>query len=294
MLNYRTLRENALTRLPIWAKRRILPPLYGRILDYFHAHPAEAASYAQELAVVKEIGPVMLPYEFAKRSHDPQMETGIDKKNGLPFVLHKGRPLYFPREKDTAAVRNAYAGLVAEQHPQSPHLYLSPRLEAMPFDCAIDCGAAEGIFALDVAERVPQIVLCECDEKWVEALHATFAPYRHKTTIVQKFVSDTNEGRCVTLQKLIQDTGARRAVVKVDVEGAEAKVVRGAAEEAAQVAAFLVCVYHKALDAQELEPLLRSMGFETELTPGSMLLLDEQIEKMEPPFFRKGVLRCFR
>jgi hypothetical protein len=36
------------------------------------------------------------------------------------------------------------------------------------------------------------------------------------------------------------------------------------------------------------------MGFETELAPGFMLMLDERIEKMEPPFFRKGALRCLR
>ena len=68
----------------------------------------------------------------------------------------------------------------------------------------LDVGSAEGIFTLDVIDLIEHAYLFECDDEWVEALEATFLPWKDKITIVRKYVSDMDDENNTTLDSYFQ------------------------------------------------------------------------------------------
>ena len=82
----------------------------------------------------------------------------------------------------------AYKGLLIEQDRRSAHRYVGS-YEELRGKTLLDIGAAEAIFTLDTIEYINHAYLFECDEAWVEALNATFTPWKDKITIVRKYVS---------------------------------------------------------------------------------------------------------
>jgi predicted RNA methylase len=159
-------------------------------------------------------------------------------------------------------------------------------------DVVLDVGAAEGIFALGVVERASRVVLIESDPAWIGALERTFAPWREKVTVINKFASDADDERNVRLDSL---TGAAEGplVLKLDVEGAEERVLRGAAEALARPdTRAVICTYHRHDDHRRLSESMRGRGFEVSDSPGWMLFLLDR--NLRPPFFRRGVIYCVR
>lgn len=100
----------------------------------------------------------------------------------------------------------AYRGLLIEQDKRSAHRYVDS-YEELKGKTLLDIGAAEAIFTLDTIEYIDHAYLFECDESWIEALEATFAPYKEKITIVRKYVSDVNDEDNITLDTFFRDEG---------------------------------------------------------------------------------------
>ena len=71
--------------------------------------------------------------------------------------------------------------------------YLSDNFTVQQDDVLLDVGSAEGIFALTHIEKLKHVVLFERNAQWVEALEATFAPWKEKVTIIRKYVSDCDD-----------------------------------------------------------------------------------------------------
>ena len=46
-------------------------------------------------------------------------------------------------------------------------------------DIAVDAGAAEGIWSLDIIDKIKELYLFECDDDCIEPLRATFAPWKN-------------------------------------------------------------------------------------------------------------------
>ena len=90
----------------------------------------------------------------------------------------------------------------------------------------VDVGAAEGIFALSNVEQAGRIVLFESSKEWIEPLKATFAPWKEKVEIVNKFAGDISNAKCVTLDDYFVP-GDKLSFLKIDVEGAESRLLSG-------------------------------------------------------------------
>ena len=151
----------------------------------------------------------------------------------------------------------------------------------------LDIGAAEGIFTLNAIEQISHAYLFECDEEWIEALEATFAPWKEKITIVRKYVSDTDEGDYITLDRYFQETtSGKRFFLKMDIEGYERKALKGAQQLLKQAdVSGAVCLYHRKDDKEVIQKICAENGFETSIRPNFLYIENEM---------RPGVLNFYR
>jgi len=270
--------------------------LKDTVAAYFRAHPDRAAPYQNELrrlAACENDYMAVYPYPFCDNYMNGVSCVKVEQgPNGLPYVMHKGRPLYFPPQWGQL-IPYKYRYLCMEQDPESPHRYLTPALEGGTFDVLIDAGCAEGMLALELADRVGRIVLVECDPLWLPCLAATFAPWKDKVILVPKKLSDTDSADSVTLATLARELRITNALLKMDIEGYEAQALRGAGALATYAAAVLCCTYHRAGDAALLPAALEGLGYAAELSRGWMLFASppEWLPLPEPPYFRKGLVR---
>ena len=97
-----------------------------------------------------------------------------------------------------ASAEAAYRGLLIEQDKRSAHRYVDS-YEELKGETLLDIGAAEAVFTLDTIDYIDRAYLFECDEAWIEALEATFAPWNDKIMIVRKYVSDVDDDNNLSL-----------------------------------------------------------------------------------------------
>ncbi len=219
-----------------------------------------------------------------------ETEVHTDPENGLFYVIHDGKRLYYSRKFSTETeVRNAYNGISMEQDKNSPHCYMSDRFGVRENDTVVDIGAAEGNFSLDVIEQAGIVYIIEPDPDWIEALQATFRPWIDKVKIINKFVSDVDSGDYVTLYRLLGED--RVDFIKMDVGGAESRIISSSRElfEGNQSVRLAVCTYHRKKDAEIAVRVLTNLGFNCTYTGGYMLYL---FGNLTPPYFRKTLIRA--
>ncbi len=180
-----------------------------------------------------------------------------------------------------------------EQDPKCPHCYENERFRVEEGDVLLDIGAAEGNFALSAVDRVARIILFESNKEWIEALNATFEPWKEKVTIVNKFVGDVTNSECTTLDDYISED-EKISFLKIDVEGAESKLLNGCRRilQERSPLKVAICTYHKQQDEQEFSAFLTRFGFETTHSNGYMLLYHDK--KIEAPFLRRGLIRAMK
>ena len=164
------------------------------ILDYYNQLSPEKISEAEHeaLSYVRRKGIEVFPYKFNENYKKEDVKVHLDKQNGLKYVLENDRRLYFKRKSSARGVRRNYTALRVEQDKQSAHRYLTPSFTIEEGDILVDVGAAEGNLPLSVIEKVKKVYLFETDPAWLEALQATFAPWKDKVVIVNKFVGNQN------------------------------------------------------------------------------------------------------
>lgn len=235
---------------------------------------------------------VIFPYDFSLEYDHMKVRAFKDEDNGLYYVKHKGKRLYYSREfNNEAIVRYMYTSICIEQDPRSPHCYLTKNFDVMEGDIVLDIGAAEGNFSLDVVERAGKIYLFETDERWIEALNLTFAPWKDKVEIINKYVSDSDNGRSVKLSTLF--AGKKIDFIKMDVEGAEVKILRSSRDiiDRQKNIRLAVCTYHTNEDATLIEEIMKIYRIDYEFSEGYMLFI---YSHLTPPYFRKVLLRASR
>lgn len=196
-----------------------------------------------------------------------QIET--DPVNGLTYVLHHGKKLYFPGNMESGKIRGLYKALVMEQDIRSPHHYLdSP--EEVKGRTFLDIGSAEGLVSLDIVEWVDKIYLFECDLAWIEALKATFAPWKDKVFIVNKYISDVDDDKNQTLDHFLEDKSRENLFLKMDIEGAERKALKGGAKLFAEVKdlKYAICSYHLRDDEKVISEFLSGYAHEYRIQRG--------------------------
>lgn len=196
-------------------------------------------------------------YLFRHEYDNFHVDVLLDSSNGLHYVLHEEKRLYFHRKFDVNKISRMYKALVMEQDIRSAHHYFDSlsEIEGKTF---LDIGSAEGFTSLEVVELVDKIYLFECDENWIEALNATFAPWKEKVCIINKYINDLNDERNQTLDDFLQDKFNDKLFLKMDIEGAERRALAGATSLFINATSleYAICSYHLADDEKVIASFL--------------------------------------
>lgn len=241
-------------------------------------------------------GLVRFPYNQIKTVGE--IKAGRDKHLNLPFVLHKGKRLYYPSEYSLDDCVDAYRFLIEQDQilesgylEKAPHCYQLEQFKVEKGDVLLDGGAAEGLFTLELIDEVSQAYIVEADAKWLPALRATFAPYADKVKIINKFLSDTIDDRNTTIFEVLSKQKGQ-CFVKMDIEGAEPKVIKGSAGflRSRDNIKLSCCSYHYNDDAETMARLFDEIGYWHEFSDGWLFFAEYDSPK--PPFFRKVLIRA--
>ena len=241
-------------------------------------------------------------YPYKQLMFLPNIEAGYDKNVKLPYVIHKGRKLYFPPKRSIDWCKKYYSICVSKEAilggkymEKQPHQYQSDRCKIENNDILVDVGCAEGLFTLDNIDKIDHAYLFECDPQWFAPLQATFRDSEDKVTIIHKSVGVIDSDSVITLEKALQGNSGRSMFVKMDIEGAEVEVITGNKQFLADNnrIKLSVCTYHRLSDAETIKALYEEMGFQYEFSDGYMYL--PKFDKKDSfPYFRKGVLRGWK
>lgn len=196
---------------------------------------------------LKERGYSHYPYEFAKRYEEMVVDIREDKEKGLFYVMHHGiKKLYYPRNTEKSKIEKNYRALLIEQGMNHSHHYVDS-LEEFRGKTFLDVGSAEGLTSLDAIEYVNFLYLFEFETEWIEALKATFEPWKEKVMIVERYVGRRNDDFCLTLDEFIKDKSRENLFLKMDIEGAECEALMGAEKlfTEAKNLDFAICTYHR-------------------------------------------------
>jgi hypothetical protein len=286
-----------LSPLPAWySSGGDLTSLRRKINLYFKFSPSKRRNLWDEIAflhseaLISNHWSFLFPYPFVFKYDHKSVKVEKDEANGLFYVIHNGRRLYYSRIYRTEeAVQHAYSGISIEQDERSPHCYMDEKFRVEENDVVVDIGAAEGNFSLDVIDKARTVYIIEPDSDWIEALNATFNPWKDKVHIVNKFAAENDSENCVSLSGLLGDNPVN--FIKMDVGGAEAAIIRSSESLLSRNASvkLAVCTYHRKEDAETTEKTLTDLGFNYSFTTGYMLYVHTNLT---PPYFRKTLIRA--
>ncbi len=252
--------------------------------------------------VIQETLEYWKTHDFSIFNQHIQIETVhtvfFDDPCGLPYIKFetvdkKFLNMYYPKNYKDFHVRDGkeyVKNLLTEQLPTSPHLYVTDEHKVNAGDVLIDAGVAEGNFALKYVDLCSKIYLFEPDEKWQEPLRQTFKDYRDKVEIIPRFVSDVTDEENITIDDALPDLRGENIFLKMDVEGAEPRALRGAKKilTSNKVRAS-VCTYHNADDLIKVKSILQNFGFKTSTSAGYMVFF-YNLNTFNTADFRKGVV----
>ena len=285
--------------------RRLVPKFIRRpieknkikstVLNYYESLKAAQISEEESkaLAYLRKNELSIFPYPFQEKYNRADIEVHVDPDNQLKYIITDNKKLYFKRKSSKRGVRRNYNFLKIEQDPESPHRYLTNSFNVEEGDILVDVGAAEGNLPLEVIDKVKKAYLFETDERWIEALEATFAPWKDKVVIINKFVSNVNDEKNVTLDEYFKDKEPYN-FLKVDAEGAEDKILEGATQTltARQQIKLALCCYHKPHDEDKFKAQLEQWNYDVSFANGYMIFPEPKTFK--PPYLRRGVLRAVK
>lgn len=269
--------------------------LYYKVLYHHEANPSP--EFSAEINFLKQHAS-LTPFPYKQVKPSPSVEAGMDTEKGMPYVLHAGKRLYFPAGWSVDAARQMYLNYIVTENilgggytEKAPHQYLSDDFQLSENTLVVDIGAAEGLFLLDVIDRVKSAILFEPSQGWLVPLKATFAAYADKVTIIEKFATNRDSATEARIDSCIKP-GNEPIFIKMDVEGYEQLVLSGAEKLFTESRDIKVacCTYHRQDDAQKLQEYFESRGLTTAFSEGYMLFpYDDQIAA---PYFRKGMIRA--
>ncbi len=280
--------------VPKFIRKRILarrlPVAIRSYYDGLSEKPSE--EIAGVLKYLSKNPIAVFPNDFQDEYQQDSVEVFFDREKDLRYVLLEGKKLYFKRKWGIKKIQSLFNLLSKEQDHRSPHRYLTDLFAFNTGDVLYDVGAAEGNFALSVVERASRIILFEADREWIEPLKATFEPWKEKVEIVNKYVGDFSNATHTVLDNHIFAGESETAFVKIDVEGAESKLLKGSHRMLSEMKRIkiAICTYHKQNDEKEFSSLLKQYGFETATSEGYMLFFYDKL--LRAPYFRRGLIRA--
>jgi hypothetical protein len=152
-----------------------------------------------------------------------------------------------------------------------PHL----RAFAREATVGIDVGAAEGEYTLFylAQPRMKHVLAFDPSDRFPEELNANLAlngfAGDRRLTLEKRFVSDSEDGSHCTLDACAAAALGGPCVVKIDVDGGESSVLRGARRLLARKDVFWIIETHSADLESECVRMLREAGHETQIVPNA-------------------------
>lgn len=270
--------------------------LYIKILQYYEYN--DSKEYQNELEYLKKHG-ALTPY-LQKRTYKepPKVNTGFDKKKKMSFVLHKNKKLYFPEHYSKEDAKRVYLNLIIDEDilgsgfkEKNFHQYTTESFCVKNNDILLDVGACEGLFLLDMIDKVSKGFIIESNKNWIKALKVTFEPYKDKITIINKFASNKDSQNEITIDTCLKNEFGS-IFIKMDIEGCEYSALCGAEKVLTRKDDIRVscCTYHYHDDSQLIEKFFKDIGYKTEFSVGYTLF--NAYDEMKPPFFRRGLIRA--
>lgn len=106
------------------------------------------------------------------------------------------------------------------------------------------------------------------------ALQATFEPWKEKTMIVKKYISDHDDDVNAALDNFLKDKSRKDIFLKMDIEGAECMALQGCMELFAKAdhLDFAICTYHKETDVVQIPAFLDRFNCSYSFTDGYMFV----------------------
>lgn len=258
---------------------------------------ATSNQYKAESLYIQKNGLTVFPYRRIREM--PPVEGGFDEALKLPYVIHKGKRLYFPRSYSVDKCVKVYESYISEEcllggtfREKQPHQYLTDVFAVEEGDVLVDVGCAEALLSLDSIEKVSRVYLFEGEAKWIPALNATFKDYMYKVVIINKYVSDQDTDTTITLKTALRNEQGKRLFIKMDIEGVEVNVLNGSRDYLGNTSNIKIacCTYHKQHDDEEIPQILSELGFDYEFSDGYMLFLQDV--NLQYPYFRHGLVRA--
>ena len=264
--------------------------LKQKILDYYLAKRTLDPEEEKVIDYLQKNGIHVFPYSFKDKYNPKNIKVYKDKKVNLHYIIFENKRLYYYKLRKNKKVQKYFHTLLIEQDIDSPHRYLTQNFNVKPNNVVVDVGAAEGNFALSVVEKAKALYLFEPHPQWVQALRATFQPWKEKVHIVQKFVSNKNDVNNVSLDDFFQNKTIN--FLKIDAEGSEDQVLDGCKDILSKQKQMKValCAYHRQNDEIHLSKKLRQYGFSDINSNGYMIFYDDK--NLREPYLRRGILRA--
>ncbi len=266
------------------------PKLRKKIIKYLKNIPEKQISEEQKevLEFLLKNPLQVFPYDFTKKYHN-RCNVYHDNYTGLHFVLFEGKKLYFKRSWTVERIQTIFNNLLIEQDDKSPHRYLDDDFSVNKNDTIIDIGVADGNFTLSLIERIKKAYLFESDPEWIEALNATFEPWKEKVQIINKWVSNIDDDTYVTIDNYFKNI--KIDFIKIDVDGFERKLLQGCENilNTYSKLKLAICTYHNQDDAKEFNDYLVKKRFNTSFSHGYMIFY---WGKIKPPYIRRGLIRA--
>lgn len=248
--------------------------LYGT-LPFFYTKMVEPTSAKLPYYnYFRKNGYTRYPYDFAAEYLEMPIAVQWDKEKALPYVMHRGKKrLYFPRDYTTPKIEKCYRALLIEQDVRHPHHYANS-VEEFRGKTLLDIGSAEGFTTLDTIEVTRFAYLFEYEDKWIEALQATFEPWKEKIKIVKKYIGNQNDDTHVSLDHFLKDKPQKDIFLKMDIEGAECLALQGCTELFAKAdhLHFAICTYHKKTDVVQIPAFLERYHCSYSFSEGYMFV----------------------
>ena len=272
----------------------VVPVLESRLRQKYETQLKKSSSVSGELGEVlgylKSHHLRMYCYPFYDEYLQKNSEIQYDNVKGLYYGVYENKKMYLARRFNTLEKARAYFNAVTmEQDMKSPHCYWNNEKLCKIDDVGVDVGAAEGIFALKIIEKIKHIYLIEVDEQWIEALQYTFEDYTDKITIINTYIgNEVGEGKA-RLDTVLLD--AKIDFIKMDIEGMEYEALRGAEKILSNNDVQLaICVYHHQDDNEKIGQWLRDRKYYTSNSGGLVVCQgDWELEK-DKTDFRKALL----
>jgi len=264
------------------------------LLRYFQNEKSLTAEQHAVFDYLKQNPLSEFPYHYIKNYDVDSIKTYFDTDLRMFYVLQDNKRLYFKKKWNEVQCKLYYRALLMEQDESSPHRYETANFQVSQGDVVVDAGAAEGNFALSIIDTAKKIYLFEVDPDWIEALEITFAPWKEKVDIINKYVSNHTDDTCIALDDFFKELPVN--FLKADIEGAENQMIEGAKLilQRKESLKIVLCTYHKHDDAEILNNKLKEYQFFTEFSKGYIIFWYELYDKLQPPYLRRVLLRAWK